>query len=270
MTISELYNVFLKYPKVSTDTRSNLDKTIFFALKGSSFDGNTFVRQALEKGAAYCIIDNPESCISQRTILVKNSLVTLQQLAAFHREQFNIPVLAITGTNGKTTTKELLNTVLSNAYQTVCTKGNLNNHIGVPLTLLSMQKDDTFAIIEMGANHPGEIEFLCQIAKPNYGLITNIGKAHLEGFGSFEGVVNTKNELYTYIKQHHGTVFVNGDDALLMNLADNIQKITYSKNSVNDFCIACSVSLSSADVASSRINIGASFKNARAIAILCL
>jgi len=185
------------------------------------------VEQALAKGATYCVIDNSDYYIAQKTILVDDVLKTLQQLATFHREQYNIPVLAITGTNGKTTTKELVNAVLSTTYNTTCTKGNLNNHIGVPLTLLSISEKTEFAIIEMGANHPQEIDFLCHIAKPNYGLITNIGKAHLEGFGGFEGVIKTKNELYQYIRAHEGRLFVNQGDQLLTELSKNIQKTTY-------------------------------------------
>jgi UDP-N-acetylmuramoyl-tripeptide--D-alanyl-D-alanine ligase len=231
MNIFDLYQLYLKHRKVSTDTRFDLSRSLFFALKGASFDGNTFVEQALAKGAVGCVIDNPDYFIDKKTILVDDVLKTLQQLATFHREHFNIPVLAITGSNGKTTTKELLNAVLSTAYKTICTKGNLNNHIGVPLTLLSMPDDAEFAIIEMGANHPQEIDFLCHIAKPNFGLITNIGKAHLEGFGGFEGVIKTKNELYQYIGQHDGKLFVNQDDALLMDLSKNIQKTTYGLTS---------------------------------------
>jgi UDP-N-acetylmuramoyl-tripeptide--D-alanyl-D-alanine ligase len=227
MNITELYRIFLKTRKVSTDTRSDLEGSLFFALKGASFDGNTFVEQALAQGAVCCVIDNSDYYMGEKTILVDDVLKTLQQLATFHREQLDIPILAITGTNGKTTTKELVNAVLSTTYKTTCTKGNLNNHIGVPLTLLSMSDEDEVAIIEMGANHPQEIDFLCHIAKPNLGVITNIGKAHLEGFGGFEGVVKTKNELYQYIKQHEGTLFVNRDDSLLMELSKNIKKITY-------------------------------------------
>ena len=234
MDITDLYRIFLKTRKVSTDTRSDLEGSIFFALKGASFDGNTFVEQAFAKGAVCCVIDNPDYHVPQKTILVDDVLKTLQQLATFHREQYNIPVLAITGSNGKTTTKELVNAVLSTTYKTTCTKGNLNNHIGVPLTLLSMSDDVEFAIVEMGANHPQEIDFLCHIAKPNFGLITNIGKAHLEGFGGFEGVVKTKNELYQYIAQNSGTLFVNQDDTLLSDLSKDIQKTTYGMSSNAD------------------------------------
>jgi len=234
VNISDLYQIFIKYRKVSTDTRSDLDGSIFFALKGNSFDGNTFINQALQNGAACCVIDNPNYYIDEKTILVDDVLKTLQQLATFHREQFDIPVLAITGSNGKTTTKELVNAVLSTTYKTVCTKGNLNNHIGVPLTLLSMTDEVEFAIIEMGANHPKEIDFLCHIAKPNFGIITNIGKAHLEGFGGFEGVVKTKNELYQYIGAQNNMLFVNHDDELLINLSKDISKITYGISQHSD------------------------------------
>lgn len=229
MDTEQLYSLYLQYPKVATDTRADIEDSLFFALKGDSFDGNDFVGQALAKGAAFCIIDNKNAYQDERTIVVNNVLETLQQLANHHRRQFSIPVLAITGTNGKTTTKELINAVLSKIYRVGCTVGNLNNHIGVPLTLLSISQDTDIAVIEMGANHPGEIDLLCRIAEPNFGLITNIGKAHLEGFGGFEGVIRTKMELYRYLEQHSGTAFINGDDDMLFLRSGNIRKIFYGK-----------------------------------------
>jgi len=251
MNITELYHIFLQHRKVSTDTRADLEGSIFFALRGASFDGNTFVEQAIAKGAVCCVIDNPDYDVAGKTILVDDVLTTLQQLATFHREQYDIPILAITGSNGKTTTKELVNAVLSTTYKTSCTQGNLNNHIGVPLTLLSISDDVEFAIVEMGANHPQEIDFLCHIAKPNFGVITNIGKAHLEGFGSFEGVVKTKTELYRYIGVHKNSytenhrepqrttektvrLFVNQDDTLLTELSKNIPQTTYGTSPNSD------------------------------------
>ncbi len=184
---------------------------MFFALKGDNFNGNTFAQQALEKGASYCIIDD-KAYEAERCILVNDVLQTLQQLATYHRNQLLIPIIALTGSNGKTTTKELINAVLSKKFKTTATVGNLNNHIGVPLTLLSMTDKTDIAIIEMGANHPKEIELLCNIAQPDYGLITNFGKAHLEGFGSVEGVIKAKSELYDYLKNHQKTIFVNEND----------------------------------------------------------
>lgn len=235
--IVDLYSIYRKSPIVVTDSRQITDGCIFFALKGESFDGNTYARQAIEKGAAYAVIDNPSFEFGERTILVNDTLEALQQLANYHRRQLNIPFIGITGTNGKTTTKELIYTVLHKRYKTIATKGNLNNHIGVPLTLLAIPLDTEIAIIEMGANHPKEIEFLCKIAEPDFGLITNIGKAHLEGFGGYQGVINTKKELYTYIHQLGKLVFVNSDNELLMELSDNINRITYTTKSNTDTTI---------------------------------
>lgn len=229
MTTEQLYHLYLKHPKVATDTRADIEGSLFFALKGDSFDGNDFVGQALEKGAAYCIIDDPKAYRNEQTIVVFDVLETLQQLACHHRQHLSIPVLAITGTNGKTTTKELINAVLSKMYRVSCTAGNLNNHIGVPLTLLSIPQNAEIALIEMGANHIGEIDFLCRIAKPNLGLITNIGKAHLEGFGGFEGVIRTKTELYRYLEAVSGTAFINGDDDMLFLRSGNIKRVFYGK-----------------------------------------
>lgn len=223
--IETLYEQYLKNRTVTTDSRNITPGCIFFALKGDSFDGNTFAAQALEKGAALCVIDNPKYAVDERCMVVTDALSTLQELARYHRMQQNIPFIGITGTNGKTTTKELIHAVLSKRYRTHATQGNLNNHIGVPLTLLSMPADTEIAIIEMGASHPGEIELLCNIALPDFGLITNVGKAHLEGFGSFEGVVRTKTELYRHLSEHSGVIFVNADNNILLNEAEKISTI---------------------------------------------
>jgi len=200
MEIEQLHRLFEQHPHISTDTRKIIPNSIFFALKGANFNGNQFAVQALKSGAAYAVIDEVPAEKNERLIEVKDSLKCLQQLAAFHRKKLGTPILAITGTNGKTTTKELTAAVLSMKYKLCFTQGNLNNHIGVPLTLLQMDSSTEMAVIEMGANHPGEIDALCQIAAPDFGLITNVGKAHLEGFGSFEGVVQTKTELYRFLK----------------------------------------------------------------------
>ena len=227
-SIDEIYQLFAQHPVVVTDSRKVEPGCIFFALKGDHFNGNEFARQALEKGAAYAIIDEAVFKTDDRLLLVEDVLYMLQQLATHHRRQFNIPVLAITGSNGKTTTKELVSAVLSSHYVTHFTQGNLNNHIGVPLTLLSMPTETEIAVIEMGANHPGEINLLCRIAEPTLGLITNVGKAHLEGFGGFEGVKRTKSELYRYLEHHNGLVFINQDEPHLTELAsENTRKIYY-------------------------------------------
>jgi UDP-N-acetylmuramoyl-tripeptide--D-alanyl-D-alanine ligase len=234
MEIAELYNIYTQHPQISTDTRMVSEGCLFFALKGENFDANTFAEKAINEGAAYAIIDNSKFKISDKCILVDNVLVTLQQLANYHRKQFTIPFIGITGSNGKTTTKELINAVLSKKYKTVATKGNLNNHIGVPLTILSITKECEVAIIEMGANHIGEIEQLCKIAEPNFGIITNIGTAHIEGFGSREGVIIAKSELYHFIKENNGTLFINKNDDLLTKLAEGIQSINYSKEEITN------------------------------------
>ncbi|MEI7596598.1 MAG: UDP-N-acetylmuramoyl-tripeptide--D-alanyl-D-alanine ligase [Bacteroidota bacterium] len=226
MKISELYNL-INNRQISTDTRNIKANSVFFALKGDSFNGNTFAEQALNNGADYAIIDEKEYLQNEKCILVDDVLKTLQDLANYHRKQFKIPVIAITGTNGKTTTKELTNIVLSKKFKTIATEGNLNNHIGVPLTLLNIKSETEIAIIEIGANHPNEIAFLCEIAEPEFGIITNIGKAHLEGFGSYEGVIKTKNELYQYIKKKGNLAFVNEDDLLLNNLSKDINRQLY-------------------------------------------
>ena len=216
-----------------TDSRKIKPGCIFFALKGERFNGNKFAKEAIKQGAAYAIIDEEEYQIGGQFILVKNVLKTLQDLAAHHRRQFQIPVIAITGSNGKTTTKELISAVLSSHYKTHFTKGNFNNHIGVPLTLLAMQQGTEVAIIEMGANHLGEIDFLCKIAQPTHGLITNIGKAHLEGFGGLEGVKKGKSELYRYLANNNGAAFVNQDEPFLSSLVENVRwKIFYKKGPI--------------------------------------
>ena len=214
MNIQELHQLFLKSSGVATDTRCIEPNQLFFALKGENFNGNKFASQALKNGAGYAIIDENEYAQTEKFITVNNVLETLQELANFHRNYLGIPILAITGSNGKTTSKELIYAVLSKKFNTVATVGNLNNHIGVPLTLLSMNKTTEFGIVEMGANHPKEIESLCKIAQPDYGYITNFGKAHLEGFGSIEGVIAAKSELYNYLKENNKFLFLNADDPI--------------------------------------------------------
>ena len=214
MGIKEIYALYSKYYLVDTDTRNIREHALFFALKGEKFNGNKFAHTALEQGAAFAIIDEIEFKISDKTIVVDNVLETLQQLANYHRLQLRIPIIALTGSNGKTTTKELINIVLSEKYTTTATLGNLNNHIGVPLTLLSMTPSTEIGIVEMGANHQKEIEFLCGIAAPDFGYITNFGKAHLEGFGGIEGVIKGKSELYAFLQEHHKVAFINPNDPI--------------------------------------------------------
>lgn len=237
MGIIELYDIYKKFPVVSTDTRNITKDSIFFALKGDNFNANTFAGKALENGAAYAVIDEKEYLKDERYILVDNVLSSLQQLAAYHRKQLKIPFIGITGTNGKTTTKELVYSVLSAKYKTLATKGNLNNHIGVPLTILSVTDEYEMAVIEMGANHIGEIGELCEISKPDFGIITNIGKAHLEGFGGIDGVIKTKNDLYLAVNQNNGKLFVNSDNKLLMSLSENFERVCYG-TSDTDYCKA--------------------------------
>ncbi len=228
MTTQQLYHFFLKHPLVSTDNREIEAGSLFFALKGSNFDGNQFASAALKDGAAYAVVDDPAVVTDERYLLVDDVLKALQQLALFHRRQLGCRVLGITGTNGKTTTKELIAAVLATQFRVEYTRGNLNNHIGVPLTLLSMTPETEIGIVEMGANHPGEIAFLCSLARPDYGLVTNMEKAHLEGFGSFEGVVQTKSELYRFLEENGGFVFVNGNNEILLkSVGDNLRKVTY-------------------------------------------
>ena len=253
MLISELYALYNRHPVITTDSRECPSGSIFFALKGESFDGNAFAGKALQSGCAYAVVDNAEvagnSCIIDinsskidinarnnvvmldkcilRMIVVDDVLTTLQQLACLHRKTLGIPVIGITGTNGKTTTKELTAAVLSKKYNALFTQGNLNNHIGVPLTLLKLTREHEIAVIEMGANHPGEIRDLANIALPDYGLITNVGYAHLEGFGSFEGVLRTKGELYDFIREHEGKVFIDKDSKDLAGIVEGLERITY-------------------------------------------
>jgi UDP-N-acetylmuramoyl-tripeptide--D-alanyl-D-alanine ligase len=233
MNIEVLYEIFKSHSTISTDTRTISKGCLFFALKGDNFNGNKFAQDAIEKGAAFVIIDQEEYKVSEQFILVDNVLKTIQQLANYHRKQFDIPFIGITGTNGKTTTKEFINAVLSKKYRTSFTLGNLNNHIGVPLTILSIPIDCEISIIEMGANHIGEIDFLCKIAEPNFGIITNIGKAHIEGFGSVAAIKKTKNELYQFIQTINGTLFVNNEDDTLIELSKNINKQTYGSSKAN-------------------------------------
>lgn len=233
MEIRELYSHFLQCSSISTDTRKIEPGSLFVALKGDNFDANTFAAEALAKGARYVVIDNPEYKADDRMLLTGNSLEALQQLANHHRKQLGLPVIALTGSNGKTTTKELINAVLSQKYATKATIGNLNNHIGVPLTLLSFTKDTEIGIVEMGANHQKEIEFLCSIAEPNFGYITNFGKAHLEGFGGYEGVIKGKSELYAYLEQNTKMAFVNLDDPIQKEKTDKLPRFTFARENYN-------------------------------------
>jgi len=227
-SIEELYQHYLKHPQISTDSRAISAGSIFFALKGENFDGNKFALQAINQGCSLAIVDDIDLKNKDCCFFVEDVLLTLQAIAKLYRKKLNIPIIGITGTNGKTTTKELINAVLSKKFITYSTKGNLNNHIGVPLSILSINNDVEIAVIEMGANHIGEIENLCNISNPNYGLITNIGIAHLEGFGSFEGVIKAKTELYHHLQtQSNAKTFVNQDDLLLMGKSENIKRYTY-------------------------------------------
>lgn len=229
MFIQELYKRFLESEKVFTDSRQATDGGIFVALKGEKFDANQFAQKALNAGATYAVVDDIKLKNEPGCIYVENTLTTLQELANYHRKQLKIPVIGITGTNGKTTTKELIAAVLSEKFKVLATQGNLNNHIGVPLTLLQLKKEHQIAVIEMGANHPGEIDFLCNIALPDLGIITNVGKAHLEGFGSFEGIKQTKSELYKFIANHEKEgIFINTSNQFLIELSEtNKQKFSY-------------------------------------------
>ena len=218
MIIQELYNLYRSIEKISIDSRKPVEKAIFFALKGEKFNGNQFAKEALDKGCSYAIVDEEKYVEDKRFILVNNVLTALQNLAAFHRIRFNIPVIAITGTNGKTTTKELLTRILAKHYVVTSTQGNYNNHIGVPLTILDITSNTEIAIVEIGANHIGEITALCEIAQPTYGLITNIGKAHLEGFGSLENIKKAKSELFNYLAKKKGTAFYNENNKILIEL----------------------------------------------------
>ena len=234
MSIEQLYDIYLQYPHVQTDTRKLKQGDIYFALKGENFNGNQFAKQALEAGASYAVIDEPAYQLNDQCILVDDVLSSLQQLACHHRKQFNIPFIAITGSNGKTTTKELMHAVLSSTYKTSATEGNLNNHIGIPLTILKIKKDTEIAIIEMGANHQKEIEGYCKIALPTHAIINNCGKAHLEGFGGIEGVRKGKGELFDYIREINGIIFRNIDLDYLISMSSGIdQQITYGSTTAD-------------------------------------
>lgn len=233
MNIQEIHNLFLQCRSLSIDTRKIEKGSMFFAIKGDNFDANTFAKEALDLGALYVIIDNPSYLIDDSTILVKNSLETLQELAKFHRSYLNLPIIALTGSNGKTTTKELINVVLSQKFKTKATIGNLNNHIGVPLTLLSFTSETEIGIVEMGANHKKEIEFLCEIAQPDFGYITNFGKAHLEGFGGVQGVIEGKSEMYHYLLKNDKTTFVNLEDPIQIEKSKGIKSFTFGVNKEN-------------------------------------
>jgi len=231
INIESFYTEFFKPGNVTSDSRHIIENGIFIALKGENFNGNTFANEAIKLGASVAIVDEAEFQNNKNILLVDNTLKFLQQLSTYHRKKIGVKVIAITGTNGKTTTKELIKSVLTQEYKCQATVGNLNNHIGVPLTLLSLSPETQYAIIEMGANHPGEISLLCNIALPDFGLITNIGKAHLEGFGSFEGVIKTKSELYNYIKSTDGQLFYNATNPILKELINNYDKVSlYNSN----------------------------------------
>ena len=232
VTIEELHQLFIDcHQKITTDTRKLEKGAIFFALKGDNFDANTFAQKAIDEGCAFAIVDSENVSNGKTILLVHNVLETLQQLAKHHRKQLNCKVIGITGSNGKTTNKELIHAVLSKKYNTYATKGNLNNHIGVPLTLLSLTDQHEMAIVEMGANHQGEIAMLSDLSDPDYGMITNIGRAHLEGFGGLEGVKKGKSELYKQLREKNRKIFINGNDEVLLSLAKDLSKIYYGENS---------------------------------------
>ena len=233
MELSALYQIFLECNTVTTDSRNCPKDSMFIALKGDSFNGNAFATQAINDGCAYAIVDEAAHAVKgdKRYILVDSCIETLQQLANYHRRQLGTRIIGITGTNGKTTTKELISAVLSQSYNILYTQGNLNNHIGVPFTLLRLKAEHDLAVIEMGANHPGEIKSLAEIAEPDYGIITNVGKAHLEGFGSFEGVIKTKGELYDFLRKKEGAIiFIHHDNPYLMNIASGLNQIPYGND----------------------------------------
>jgi UDP-N-acetylmuramoyl-tripeptide--D-alanyl-D-alanine ligase len=235
METATIHNYFLQTTGIATDNRKINTDNLFVALKGDNFNGNKFAFSALESGAKYAIIDEAEYKIDERFILVENSLTALQQLANYHRNQLNITIIGLTGSNGKTTTKELINAVLSQKFKTKATVGNLNNHIGVPLTLLSFDTTTEIGIVEMGANHQKEIEMLCGICQPDFGYITNFGKAHLEGFGGTEGVIKGKSELYEYLSSNKKTAFVNSDDTIQNEKTATINRITFGLNNPTNF-----------------------------------
>ena len=230
MDIPYIHSLFLKCNLVVIDTRKIKSNSLFVAIKGENFDANTFAQEALDKGASFVIVDNKDYCIDHRTILVENSLIALQELAKFHRQYLKLPIIALTGSNGKTTTKELIHVVLSKKYNTKATAGNLNNHIGVPLTLLSFDEKTEIGIVEMGANHKKEIAFLCDLAQPDYGYITNFGKAHLEGFGGVEGVIQGKSEMYDYLSKNHKVAFINLDDPIQVEKSKVLNSYSFGLN----------------------------------------
>jgi UDP-N-acetylmuramoyl-tripeptide--D-alanyl-D-alanine ligase len=229
--LEDIYEIYTQHPNVVIDSRKVCEACLFFGLRGENVDGNQFAEKAIQNGASFAIIDNPVFQKNDQYLLVDNVLKTLQNLAKFHRDTFEIPIIAITGSNGKTTTKELVNAVLNSYYKSHYTKGNFNNHIGLPLTLLAMPKNTEIAVVEMGANHIGEIDFLCRIAQPTHGIITNIGKAHLEGFGSFEGIKKAKSELFQFLSKNEGVAFINLDEPFLKELSEGIpHRIFYQKS----------------------------------------
>src|SRR5574344_295982 len=234
MEISELYRIFLEHPQITTDSRDCPKGSIFFALKGESFNGNAYAGKAIEQGCSYAVVDERQYLKEddKRFVLVDNCLKALQDLANYHRRQLGTKIIGVTGTNGKTTTKELISTVLAEQYNVLFTLGNFNNHIGVPKTLLRLTKDNDIAVVEMGANHPGEIKTLVNIVEPDFGIITNVGKAHLQGFGSFEGVIKTKGELYDFLRSRDGsTIFIHNDNTHLMNIAKGLNLVKYGSPS---------------------------------------
>ena len=239
MEMKELYELFLQHPTITTDSRDVPEGSMFFALKGDTFDGNAYATAALEKGAAYAVIDEKEYAkeSNDRLILVEDVLTTLQQLAKYHRVHLGTPIIGITGTNGKTTTKELISAVLKKKYNVLYTQGNFNNHIGVPKTLLQLTKEHDIAVIEMGANHPGEIKTLVEIVLPDFGIITNVGKAHLLGFGSFEGVIRTKGELYDFLRTIQGTAFINNDNPHLLGISNGLKLVKYGQKDAKDLLV---------------------------------
>ena len=230
MQTQELYKLFLHASGISTDTRDIKQDSIFFALKGENFNGNKFAKEAIEAGAKYAVIDQEEYATESKCILVKDVLKKLQELANFHRTSLNTPIIGITGSNGKTTTKELMRNCLSQKFNVYATPGNFNNHLGVPLSLLEITTAHEIAIIEMGANHLNEIAFLCEIANPNFGYITNFGKAHLEGFGSIEGIIKGKSEMYNYLSKNNGIVFTNPKDLVQTRLTKELNQIPFANS----------------------------------------
>ena len=239
MEMKDLYELFLQHPTITTDSRDVPEGSMFFALKGETFDGNAYAKAALEQGAAYAVIDEKEYAEedNEHLLLVEDVLTTLQQLAKYHRVHLGTPIIGITGTNGKTTTKELIATVLKKKYNVLYTQGNFNNHIGVPKTLLQLTREHDIAVIEMGANHPGEIKTLAEIVLPDFGIITNVGKAHLLGFGSFEGVIRTKGELYDFLRAIEGTVFINNENPHLLGISKGLKLVKYGQTETDGLLV---------------------------------